>query len=129
MKGRMQSFSGSDFLLDGSDGFRMIFDMKGGRSLYFKLTGNQAYNQFCRGVLGDLEDASMRDFVIEMLFSGLGSFSMNKLHGGERTGGVPFCELPVGPVGKKRIRFCFFTGENTLICMRFAYTHVTMRIK
>jgi len=124
----MHSFNGSDFSMNGSDGLRIVFDMKGTRSIYFKVTWHRAYNLFCKGVGDILDGVAMPDFVMEMLFSGVRWFSMGKSHGGG-TRDASFCGFPMECAGKKCARFCFSTDEDALICMRFAYTHVTMRIK
>ena len=126
-KGYMQTFNDDDFSTDDRDGIRMILDMKGTRCLFFKVTSHQAYDIFRKDAGNSYDNVSMRDFAVNVLFSGVEWFSMNKLHGGERTGCVSFRELPVACAGKKGIQFCFSAGGDARICGGVAYTKVTMR--
>ena len=126
-KGYMKPFNDINFPMGDSGGIRMIFDMKGSRSLYFKVTGHQAYDLFCKYAAQTLDDASTRDFAVNMLFSGVRWFSMSKSHREERSGGISFRELPVAGACKRGIQFSFSTGGDALICVRFAYANVTMR--
>ena len=57
----MQTFNDRVFSLAANDGICLIFDIKGSRRLYFKVTCRQAYDLFCvKNQMADGEGREVR---------------------------------------------------------------------
>lgn len=125
----MQTFNGSEFSLVGNDGVRMFFDMKGSGILYFKDTGRQAYDLFCREMGIRPDDNVSPDFVMEILFTGVSWFSMDKMPGREAVVRTLSCEASGESDRKKKVRLNFSTSGGASICLRIKYDHMTIRRK
>ena len=126
-KGSMQTFNGRFFSLSVNDGIRMIFDMKGSRSLYLKVSGRQAYDLFRREVGIRPDEGLSTNFVMEMLFTGISWFSMGKMQSQESADRTLSYEVPNEYGSKKDVQLNFSTSEHALICLRIKYGQVTIR--
>ena len=125
----MQTFNDSEFSLVGNDGVRMFFDMKGSGSLYFKVTDRQAYDLFCREMGIRPDDNVSPDFVMEILFTGVSWFGMDKISGKEAADRILSCEASSECECKKGIRINFSTSGGASICLRIKYNQMTIRCK
>ena len=123
----MQTFNDSEFSLVGNDGVRMFFDMKGSGSLYFKVTDHQAYDLFCREMGIRPDDNVSPDFVMEILFTGVSWFGMDKISGKEAADRILSCEASSECECKKKVRLNFSTGGGASICLRIKYDQMTIR--
>ena len=125
----MQTFNDSEFSLVGNDGVRMFFDMKGSGGLYFKVTDRQAYDLFCREMGIRPDDNVSPDFVMEILFTGVSWFGMDKISGKEAADRILSCEASSECYGKKTIRLNFSSNGAASICLRIKYNQMTIRCK
>ena len=125
----MQTFNDSEFSLVGNDGVRMFFDMKGSGSLYFKVTDRQAYDLFCREMGIRPDDNVSPDFVMEILFTGVSWFGMDKISGKEAADRILSCEASSECECKKGIRINFSTSGGASICLRIKYDQMMIQSK
>ena len=123
----MQTFNDSEFSLVGNDGVRMFFDMKGSGSLYFSVAGRQAYDLFCREMGRRPDDDASPDFGIEVLFTGVSWFGMDKMPGREAVVRTLSCEASGESDRKKKVRLNFSTSGGASICLRIKYDQVKIQ--
>ena len=114
-------------MIEGDTGVRMVFDIKGAGSLYFKVTGRQAYDLFCREIGIRPDDSASPDFEMEILFAGVSWFSMDKMPGREAVARTLSCEASGESDRKKKVRLNFSTGGGASICLRIKYDQMTIR--
>ena len=127
--GFMQTFNDSEFSLVGNDGVRMFFDMKGSGSLYFKVTDRQAYDLFCREMGIRPDDSVSPDFAMEIFFTGVSWFGMDKISGKEAADRILSCEASSECECKKGIRINFSTSGGASICLRIKYDQMMIQSK
>ena len=111
-------------MIEGDNGVRMFLDMKGSGSLYFSVAGRQAYDLFCREMGRRPDDDASPDFGIEVLFTGVSWFGMDKISGKEAADRILSCEASSESACKKGIRINFSTSGGASICLRIKYDQV-----
>ena len=116
-------------MIEGDNGVRMFLDMKGSGSLYFSVAGRQAYDLFCREMGRRPDDDASPDFGIEVLFTGVSWFGMDKMPGREATDLTLSREASSECDCKKTARLDFSTGGGASICLRIKYDQMTIRSK